>query len=264
MTLRKTAVLIASVALMCGCSVKEDRDSCPCLTTVQFVGYTSEPLRARFFDAVSGEKTDEFNDIRYNLMGEMYLENVNVPRRQHRVDAWCMSEKSTIMQDRIVAMPGEEIDSVRTGSSPLDTRSETAYAVVKLNRQYCEIRVRLVGADAAYPYNFTVKGKVCGVTITDGRPVDGEFMYMPKVNGGRFTVNVPRQHQRDNTLTLTIKADTEVKAVLPLGEFIAKTGYDWEAESLVPVDITLDYANATVKVRVNDWGLGAVIENYQI
>ena len=264
MSLKIIAASLALTAGLSACSVKENRDDCPCITTVQFAGYTAEPVRARFFDTVTGEKTGEFADIRYNPFHEMILEEVPVPRRQHRVDAWCGAGKSLVQPDRIVALPGAELDSVRTGSSPVDTRAEDAYALVRLNRQYCEIRVAVIGADAAYPFNFTVGGKVCGVIIKDGKPVDGEFRYDPKLDGGHFTVNVPRQHSGENTLSLTVKDGNIVENVLPLGEFIAATGYDWDAESLVPVDIILDYANAKVSVRVNDWGLGAVIDNYEI
>ena len=265
MRLKIIAVPLAAATLLCGCSVKEDRGVCPCFVRVDFTGELREPVTARFVDAQSGEQTKQFEGIRFDANGEMYLDNVQVPRREHVIYAWARAEKATVLKDMIVAQPGEEMDSVRTGSAPIDTRAEDAGATVKLNCQYCEIRVVVVGGKASnYPYTFRVNGKVKGVKMIDGSPVDGDFRYTPSMVAGRFSCNVPRQWARENTLTLSVLEDGEVKSVLPLGEWIANTGYNWTAESLVPVDITIDYAKAEIHIKVNDWGLGWSIENFEI
>ena len=40
---------------------------------------------------------------------------------------------------------------------------------------------------------------------------------------------------------------------LPLGEYIARSGYDWAAEDLADVHIALDMEKQQVMITVSDW-----------
>lgn len=246
----------------CSCSVKEDRSGCPCWAGVLFKGVYCEPVTARFIDVDTGELTREFDGISPDTDGRMYLSEGEVPRLQHEVLAFCGS--GCIVGDGVLqALPGCEMDSVSTGHAFLDTRGESAEAVVMMNRQYCEIKVRMAGASgSAYPFSFRVVGNTCGVTIREGRPVPGHFEYYPVMKDGCFTVNVPRQ--ADDTLELVVIEDMFEVGRIPLGILIAGSGYDWSAVSLVPVLVELDYSRSGCTVVISDWMTGAEAIRYEI
>ena len=99
----------------------------------------------------------------------------------------------------------------------------------------------------------------------DLMPVLGEFRYAPMQENGVYQVRVPRQE--DNSLELVMleipdqvgydceeipgqvgddgeRAGDDGERVvvdrLPLGEYIARSGYDWTAEDLADVNVALD------------------------
>lgn len=57
----------------------------------------------------------------------------------------------------------------------------------------------------------------------------------------------------DNTLELVMLKDSEIVDRLPLGEYIARSGYDWAAEDLADVSVALDLERQQVMITVSDW-----------
>ena len=108
------------------------------------------------------------------------------------------------------------------------------------------------------PYDIEVWGNVAGVSAWDLMPVLGEFRYAPMQENGVYQVRVPRQE--DNSLELVMleipgqagydgeRAEDDGERVvvdrLPLGEYIARSGYDWTAENL---------ENQQVMITVSGW-----------
>ena len=82
-------------------------------------------------------------------------------------------------------------------------------------------------------------------------PVQGEFRYAPIQKNGVYQVRVPRQV--DNSLELVMLEDSEIVDRLPLGEYIARSGYDWTAEDLADVNVALDLEMQQVMITVSGW-----------
>lgn len=246
----------------CSCSVKEDRSGCPCWASVLFKGVYSEPVTARFIDSASGDITREFGSICLDEDGRMYLSEGEVPRLNHEIIAFCGS--GGVGEDGVIsASLGCEIDSVSIGHSFIDTRGESAEAVVVMNRQYCEIRVRVLGAqNSLYPYSFRVSGNTCGVTVRNGNPVPGPFEYYPTMKDGSFTVNVPRQ--ADDSLELVVIENLFDVGMIPLGLLIIRSGYDWTRPSLEPISVELDYSRSGCTVVISEWASGAEGMRFEI
>ena len=117
------------------------------------------------------------------------------------------------------------------------------------------------------PYHIEVWGNVAGVSAWDLMPVLGEFRYAPMQENVVYQVRVPRQV--DNSLELVMleipdqvgydgeRAGDDGERVvvdrLPLGEYIARSGYDWAAEDLADVSVALDLEKQQVMITVSDW-----------
>ena len=70
-------------------------------------------------------------------------------------------------------------------------------------------------------------------------------------SSGSGTVCVPRQ--ADNGLVLRILDEDKILREFALGEYIAESGYDWSAENLDDVEISIDYAHSFISIEVDDW-----------
>ena len=82
-------------------------------------------------------------------------------------------------------------------------------------------------------------------------PLEGDFRFAPSPEGGVYRVRVPRQ--LDASLELVMLEDSEIVDRLPLGEYIARSGYDWTAEDLADVNVALDLEMQQVMITVSGW-----------
>jgi hypothetical protein len=73
----------------------------------------------------------------------------------------------------------------------------------------------------------------------------------PVQKNGVYQVRVPRQE--DNSLEMVMLDDDDIVDRLPLGEYIARSGYDWTAENLADVNVALDLEMQQVMISVSGW-----------
>ena len=140
------------------------------------------------------------------------------------------------------------------------TRCESVLCDVELHKEFCTVSFTLGEDGYTSPYDIEVWGNVAGVSAWDLMPVQGEFRYAPMHKNGVYQVRVPRQV--DNSLKLVmleipdqVGHDGERVVVdrLPLGEYIARSGYDWTAEDLADVNVALDLEMQQVMITVSGW-----------
>jgi len=151
------------------------------------------------------------------------------------------------------------------------TRCESVLCDVELHKEFCTVSFTLGEDGYTSPYRIEVWGNVAGVSAWDLMPVLGEFRYAPMQENGVYQVRVPRQV--DNSLELVMleipdqvgydgeempgqAGDDGERVVvdrLPLGEYIARSGYDWTAEDLADVNVVLDLEMQQVMITVSGW-----------
>jgi hypothetical protein len=122
---------------------------------------------------------------------------------------------------------------------------------VELHKEFCTVSFTLGEDGYTSLYDIEVWGNVAGVSAWDLMPVLGEFRYAPMQKNGVYQVRVPRQV--DNSLELVMLEDSEIVDRLPLGEYIARSGYDWTAENLADVNVALDLEKQQVMITVSGW-----------
>ena len=169
--------------------------------------------------------------------------------------------------DEIRIPVGEQMDSLYGFFKMYHTRCESVLCDVDLHKEFCTVSFTLGDEGYYSPYDIEVWGNVAGVSAWDLMPVKGDFRYAPVQKNGVYQVRVPRQE--DNSLELVmleipgqagydgerVEDDDERVVVdrLPLGEYIARSGYDWTAENLEDVHIALDLENQQVMITVSGW-----------
>ena len=172
--------------------------------------------------------------------------------------------------DEIRIPIGEQMDSLYGFFKMYHTRCESVLCDVDLHKEFCTVSFTLGKDGYTSPYDIEVWGNVAGVSVWDLMPVQGDFRYAPVQKNGVYQVRVPRQE--DNSLELVMLEmpdqvghdgrfpvgagdDCERTVVdrLPLGEYIARSGYDWNAEDLADVNVALDLEMQQVMITVSGW-----------
>jgi hypothetical protein len=301
---------MAGMLFLSSCSIKEDRDGCPCWMTVdlsdvaesrwkspevqsniEHQDVTKSPeSRSNVAENVllrlRGNSDEDAMDYEYQVTEAVRVDvgalEYEVPRGSVGVSAVAFGNeipgragydgKSAGYDGDEIRVPvGEQMDSLYGFFKMYHTRCESVLCDVELHKEFCTVSFTLGEDGYTSPYDIEVWGNVAGVSAWDLMPVLGEFRYAPMQKNGVYQVRVPRQV--DNSLELVmleisrqarndngeipdqVGYDGERVVVdrLPLGEYIARSGYDWTAEDLADVNVALDLEMQQVMITVSGW-----------
>lgn len=238
--------VIMSVA---GCSVKEDRDRCPCRLLVDFSAVGSGVPHVVDLCVTSADGF-LFNDV-VDIDGLDGIYAVDVPKGTVRVNVYAGDEGCGADDGSLIIPEGSQCPPVFMFSGEVDAGGEQASCQPVLRKSHCVVGIRLVRDDGELPFSLRIIGSVAGYGV-DGLPYQGEFSHVLEIDSsGRGSVCVPRQ--TDGSLVLEIVEDGDVLRRFALGEMILASGYDWNAPDLADVDIEFDYSKTDVTFAVDDW-----------
>ena len=282
---------MAGMLFLSSCSIKEDRNGCPCWMTVDLsdvaesrwkspemqsgVDYQSvtKSLKSRQYVTESvvlrlrGNSDEDAINYEYQVTEEV---KASVGALEYEVPRGAVGV-SAVNPVRLVIPVGEQMDSLYGFFKMYHTRCESILCDVELHKGFCTVSFTLGDEGYSSPYDIEVWGNVAGVSPWDLMPVKGDFRYTPVQKNGVYQVRVPRQE--DNSLELVmleisrqarndngempdqVGYDGERAVVdrLPLGEYIARSGYDWTAEDLADVNVALDLEMQQVMITVSGW-----------
>ena len=288
---------MVGMLFLSSCSIKEDRDGCPCWMTVEMPGQAGHdgekvgqdgrfPVGAGDDGTVvlrlRGNSDEDAVDYEYQVTEAVRVDvgalEYEVPRGSVGVSAVAFGnetpgragydgKRAGYDGDEIRVPVGEQMDSLYGFFKMYHTRCESVLCDVELHKEFCTVSFTLGEDGYTSPYHIEVWGNVAGVSAWDLMPVQGEFRYAPMQKNGVYQVRVPRQV--DNSLELVMleipdqvgydgeRAENDGERVvvdrLPLGEYIARSGYDWTAEDLADVNVALDLEMQQVTITVSGW-----------
>ena len=221
--------ILGLVALV-SCSVKEDRGDCACYLTV---------------DAERAVSVDGW-------FGARSLFNVNGGFVDRQVPRGIVDIVAS--HGRFSVPEGQQMDSLFARRIPVDTDGESAYARVTLCKNFATIELDFKDEDdGRTDYDLLATGTISGVDVRSLNPVEGSFSFVPEPNtdGRGYAFRVPRQ--KDETLKLLLSKDGNIVETIDLGHLVAKTGFDWKAESLGDIAILCDLPAHTFTITVKEW-----------
>ena len=281
---------MSGMLFLSSCSIKEDRDVCPCWMTVDLSDVAesrwkspevqsniehqdvikSPESRSNVAENVllrlRGNSDEDAVDYEYQVTEAVRVDvgalEFEVPRGSVGVSAvafgneipgraWYDDKSAGYDGDEIRVPVGEQMDSLYGFFKMYHTRCESVLCDVELHKEFCTVSFTLGEDGYSSPYRIEVWGNVAGVSAWDLMPVKGEFRYAPVQKNGVHQVRMPRQV--DNSLELVMLEDSEIVDRLPLGEYIARSGYDWTAEDLDDVNVALDLEMQQVMITVSGW-----------
>ena len=292
---------MSGMLFLSSCSIKEDRDRCPCWMTVDLSDVAESRWKSPEVQSnIEHQDVTKSLESRSNVAENVLLRlrgnsnedevdyafkmtetvNTEVGALEYEVPRGSIGVSVIEMPDRVghdviagydgdeIRIPvGEQMDSLYGFFKMYHTRCESVLCDVDLHKEFCTVSFTLGDEGYYSPYDIEVWGNVAGVSAWDLMPVKGDFRYAPVQKNGVYQVRVPRQE--DNSLELVmleipgqagydgerVEDDDERVVVdrLPLGEYIARSGYDWTAENLEDVHIALDLENQQVMITVSGW-----------
>lgn len=246
----RIACLALGLLAAISCSVKEDRIPCPCYLNVSFTDreHIDKPV-----GLVGWNETELFRETIDVAEHDPYW--VKSVRKCHLWLAACMGIDKAHSDGRYVTIPvGEQADSLYAYHTEVDATGELAYAEVTLRKQFATVHVDILKrASEMADYSFRVKGGTSGFDLFSFEPVPGEFRFDPVVAQGARVVDFRIPRQSDNSMTIQIWYRGTDVGEFPLGQYIARTGYNWKAEDLQDIYIAIDLVLGQIIISVEGW-----------
>ena len=250
--IRMANSILAVVFLLFGqvsCTVKEDRRVCPCSLEVSF--YDRERIEGPI--TMVGWSAEELFDvtIKPNDYPESYFHNA--PRTMISFGAAAGVTDCLQSGHYLMIKEGNECDSLYVYSDFIDCTGETAHTMVNFHKQF--VTLNLCVASAKYDaneYSLVIESNSCGIDMLSCKAIAGDFRCVPVFSeGNEYKCRIGRQG--DESMTLTVTHSSGDIAVFPLGSFIGAIGYDWKAEDLQDIYISIDIARGKIGVGVAGW-----------
>ena len=229
--------------LAVGCSVKEDREDCPCRLIMDMGGIDTTLVRQLNLLATSPDGVVFSDTVQAKDFSKLYVRDV--PHTQMRINAWAGSGELLIPY-------GCECPPFYMYSFDADTRGEVCRHTLDLKKNHCRLTVLFDGRDQV-PYRLTFRGNVDGYG-DDGLPSAGDFACVayPAEKGAGSHVAVPRQ--LDSSLLLDVEDEgSAVLKTFAIGEYLQAGGYDWTAEDLEDATVILDYYITGIRITYKGW-----------
>lgn len=266
-----------------GCSVKEDRDLCPCTLVLEFPREDAERLQDGVTVCMRGYSDDGFSLCDTLLAGRTASsrgpDNVSgkwsysyvVPKGDVDLavsySADGLAGKLNSSGRWIEIDEGRPCPSIWTCCEKVSARADRVTVPVRLHKNFCRIDIQVRDVDGEeFPFKLRVRGNVNGYGL-DGKPARGAFLCDAERSetesagsgtasestgyGHGYAVTVPRQ--TDDSLTLEIVTDDGVAKSFAIGNYIAASGYDWTSADLKDICLEIDYARTVISFTIDKW-----------
>ena len=273
-----------------GCSVKEDRDLCPCTLVLEFPREDADRLQDGVTVCMRGYSDDVFSLCDTLLAGQAASDgspdtisdkgsySYVVPKGDidlavaYSADGLAGELNSSGIWIEIDE--GRPCPSIWTCCEKVSARADRVTVPVRLHKNFCRIDIQVRDVDGEeFPFKLRVRGNVNGYGL-DGKPARGAFLCdaersetegsgtesdgddsgtASESTGSRhgYAVTVPRQ--TDDSLTLEIATDDGVAKSFAIGNYIASSGYDWTSVDLKDICLEIDYARTVISFTIDKW-----------
>lgn len=257
-----------------GCSVKEDRDLCPCALVLEFPREDAERLQDGVTVCMRGYSDDVFSLCDTLLAGRAASSGGPDTISDNGSYSYVVPKGDIDLAVAYSAdgLAGElnssgrwiEIDegrpcpSIWTCCEKVSARADRVTVPVRLHKNFCRIDIQVRDVDGAeFPFKLRVRGNVNGYGL-DGKPARGAFLCDAERSetesagsGHGYAVTVPRQ--TDDSLTLEIVTGDGVAKSFAIGNYIAASGYDWTSADLKDICLEIDYARTVISFTIDKW-----------
>ena len=252
----KTGIFMAIVTASASCSLKEDRDGCPCHLIIGLDNAVGNG-NADIFIFQDGEEV-----LADNVVPADYPEGYRheAGRRPASVTVIQGLKENIIHEGRLVIKNGNDADRLFLYNETLQCGSETVRAVADLHKNWTTLEISLAaeaGEDSpAGNVRIDISGGICGMDLRNGAPVRGDFQCIARLADSGFAVyavNLPRQISSEDEILIAVSRNGKELFSCDISEAISRTGFDWSKPDLDDIRLRLDYISALFDVEIAEW-----------
>ena len=252
----KTGIFMAIVTASASCSLKEDRDGCPCHLIIGLDNAVGNG-NADIFIFQDGEEV-----LADNVAPADYPEGYRCEVRRRPASATVIQglEESVLNGGRLVIRDGNDADRLFLYNETLQCGSETVRAAADLHKNWTTLEISLAaeaGEDSPVGnVRIDISGGICGMDLRNGAPVRGDFQCIARLADSGFAVyavNLPRQISSEDEILISVSRNGKELFSCDISEAISKTGFDWSKPDLDDIRLGLDYISASVNVEIAEW-----------
>ena len=244
--------MAAAAALASSCSIKEDRTECACLLVLDLSSCANAPDNIRIDLKTLDDRIRK--DIIPGQDNPFY--ECPVAKGACSLTAFICPGKLSSKEDYITVEPGENFPELYASKSVFEASGETLEHKVVLHKQFATVTIDLDDSpwDEA-TCEITVKGSISGISLSDLKPVQGQFIYIvPADEQGKRTFRLPRQTEGSvGDLILEIRTAGGSPQIFELGKYLSEAGYDWEMEDLQDITVKIRESEIIVDIKSSDW-----------
>jgi len=251
--MERTCLIPVLLLMLASCSVKEARDSCPCQVEIDLSAFAkvSRSVRVRVGATRLGRALTAADSLQLELQA--------VRQGALPVAVWSGLKTMQEQGDTVRVTGGQPCDSLYLFSHQGDQPpGENLRLTAVPHKQFTTVFLSLQAPEGeSTPKGITVRSDANGLSLPEGRPVDGPLEL--QVNGeGRYLFRLPRQRS-DSALVMEMEGPGGKEQPYPLGEWIRESGFDWTAADLDDLVIGMDLSQWTVRVEVLPWEAGTPV-----
>ncbi|MBO7396613.1 MAG: hypothetical protein J6T89_00970 [Bacteroidales bacterium] len=227
-----------SIICAASCTVKEDRDSCPCALRIQLEGWGRKAVSLR----LSGENYLQ----ELSSQGDTTL-NLRVPKSGLGLLA---VSGAGLPDGPYIRIPyGYDCPRILLAGTRASTRADSASLILSPLKHYCALTIHFSGPESwGEPFWAQIRGSVEGL-YADGTPAPGPFSCRADDSQ---TVCLPRQRPSD-ILLLDIMMPGQPVRTFDLGGCLEMAGYDWEAPQLEDKSLEIELCVSSVTLHLDGW-----------
>ena len=252
----KTGIFMAIVTASASCSLKENRDGCPCHLIIGLDNAVGNG-NADIFIFQDGEEV-----LADNVVPADYPEGYRheAGRRPASVTVIQGLKENIIHEGRLVIKNGNDADRLFLYNETLQCGSETVMAAADLHKNWTTLEISLAaeaGEDSpAGNVRIDISGGICGMDLRNGAPVRGDFQCIARLADSGFAVyavNLPRQISSEDEILIAVSRNGKELFSCDISEAISRTGFDWSKPDLDDIRLRLDYISALFDVEIAEW-----------
>lgn len=244
----KELFLAACSVIIIGCSVREDREKCPCEIVLDF----SQEMKRENLIITAVTQNGEFliDDSITRLEDSLYSFYIKSSEKIYIAVA-SYPDGFPINLPPFQLPHGLDYYKQYAYFSAIEPKGVLVKEEIYLHKNYCGIEISFVSHTLEGADEMGISGNICGYNM-DGSPMDGSFSCLKEVeNHPVVSIRVPRQ--KDNSLELSIYSEGKKIASFALGEHIASLGYDWTAKDLDDIKIEIDLIKKLIHLDSDLW-----------
>ncbi len=244
-------IIISVMIFMTACSIKEDREKCPCILTIDISGCHewSDDLSLKGW---KGSKSL----FGMSASAKDFPGGISITVPKGAVSYFARSPLEHSRQEgRIVSIKeGNESDPLFAYRTSLVADNEEMYDKVVMHKQFANFNISFAHKDGfeAGVDSVIISAQYSGLNLEDLSPVKGSFNFVSAGSDGFFSIRIPRQEE-DSAIEIDIMHDGEVLREIDLSSLLSEKGYSWKDEDLDDVWLDFDIGKSSVKVGFTEW-----------